>query len=421
MTLNVSIPDKTVPLDEWQNKEFSFGMSIPDLSKNQEEIKDLYSYAINVTQDIKETAYQNENSDKLWVWNNLGLIFSTGIVFEEDDKKMLDEILNYFDSSQTCFIPCQFQMFNYNNDIVKLIEMKFGIDNGNYHYILIPFIMTDDSSILSKAPEKNFKSFGPINIIQGEDNIVQYIIDLNDKYGAVATDITPSVANYLNINQNSNLHNTNNYNDSGIVRTMNPTTNNWQQHGGNFKRIQRKGYIDAETSDWQELVDPQQDYNKIAPNKYWGEEDSESSYRRNMKAYHRENAGVNMGWFNKEGYNQNVNSYRSKVKNSLYNQLHSEQLKNVEINQTKGVHMKMNDYYETEENKINKPNYTIYETSDSDNKNIFIDSIEERDKMPSGWGNKSSFNIQLPKSSIQTEIENIIGTTQKIKILNSNL
>ena len=52
----------------------------------------------------------------------------------------------------------------------------------------------------------------------------------------------------MNFNPNSNETNQKNYGDHGSVRTMNPTTFNWQLHGGNTKRIQRKGYIDLDSS-----------------------------------------------------------------------------------------------------------------------------------------------------------------------------
>ena len=49
-------------------------------------------------------------------------------------------------------------------------------------------------------------------------------------------------------------------------------------------------------------------------------------------------------------------AYRSKIKKSLYNQLHEDQIMNVGINETKGVHLKMNDYYETDDSMyINLP------------------------------------------------------------------
>lgn len=396
-------PDKTIPLDVWQNKEFSFGLGVPDVSEAQKQIKYFTDYTVNYFNDNKETSYLNENSDRLWIWKNLGLIFSIGVVFDEDDKMIMDEIIKYFDKSQSSFIPCQYQVLNYTDDFVKIVEKNFGIDNGNYHYILIPFVMTDEKEELKYAPEYKYSSFGPSDVLQTPKSIVNYVIQINDSYGAVKSQLTPSVSNYLGINPNSNETNQKNYGDHGSVRTMNPTTFNWQQHGGNTKRIQRKGYIDPDSSDFYELINPQQGYERIAPNKNWGDSDElldqNTTYRRNMNAYHRENPGVNMGWFNKEGYAQNTNSHRKNNKKSLYNQISEakEGFKIIErpVDELKGIHLKMNDYYETNENKIEKPDYIIYESSETNlsGPDKFIDSVQQREKMPIGWGQKVEFNV----------------------------
>lgn len=398
------IPDKTKTLDIWQNKEFSFGLGLPDVSKATEQINYFTNYTTNYCKDNKETSYYNENYERLWIWKNLGLIFSIGIVFEEDDRKVLSEIIKYFDKSQSSFIPCSYQVLNYTDSFIKTIEKKFGIDNGNYHYILIPFVMNDNIEILKHAPERKYSKFGPVMVLQTPNQIVNYIIELNNYYGAVKELLTPDVSNYLGINPNSNETNQKNYGDHGSVRTMNPTTFNWQQHGGNIKRIQRKEYIDPNTSDFYELINPQQNYKRVAPNKNWGDDDEllgqNTTCRRNMNAYHRENAGVNMGWFNKEGYAQNVNAHRKSNKKSLYSQLTEQRegfaIKQRPVDEIKGVHLKMNDYYETDENKIQKPSYIIYESTENNmsGPDKFINSIPQREQMPIGWGSKVEFNIQ---------------------------
>lgn len=406
----------------WQNKDFSFGLGIENVSGNMDRIKAMVDYTSKFTENIKETTFENENSNRLWIWNNLGIIISIGLVFEDEDKEILKHILNYFDTSQDCFLPCDLKILNYTDNTIKTIEEQFAIDNGNYHLMLIPFVMTDQKNVLDYAPEIDFNKFGPTNIYHSKESIVKYIIELYSKYGAVKSLLTPGVGNYLQIEENVTGSDAKDFSDNGIVRTMNPTSFNWQQHGGNTKRVHRKGYIDPNAPDWYQLINPEQSYDKISPSRYWGDTneqlDQNTTYRRNLSSgYHRENPGVNMGWFNKEGYSQN-NTYRSKIKKSLYNQLHEDQIMNVGINETKGVHLKMNDYYETDENKKEKPNYQIYDTDDKlDNLDKFVDSIEKRDDMPAGWNSKSDFKFQVPKSKMESDIDGIIGTTQKIKIL----
>ena len=420
------IPDKSKELDIWQNKDYSFGLGVPNLTEAQNQVKYYTDYANNSFKNEKETTYLNEKKDKLWVWKNLGFIFSIGVVFEEDDQKIMSEIIKYFDNSSSSFIPCQHQVLNYNDDFIKIVEKKFGIHNGNYHYILIPFVLTEDETELKQAPEHRYSYFGPVNVFQTPNDIVNYIIEVNNFYGAVKSELTPSVGNYLGISSYSNETNRKIYGDHGSVRTMNPTSFNWQLHGDNPRRIQRKGYIDLDSSDFYELINPQQGYERVAPNKNWGEDsellDQNTTYRRPMKAYHRENPGVNIGWLNKEGYSQNQSSHRKNGKKSLYNQINNARegfgLSEGKISDVKGVHLKMNDYYETNENRIEKPNYVIYESTESElnGPDKFIDSVVQREQMPVGWGNKVNFNVpEQNTSKFQQDVETIIGKN-KIKI-----
>jgi len=375
--MDFKINTDTIPLDQWQNKNYTFGLGLPNLTTEIQKKEESMKFVSEFTRNMNQTSFENENINRLWIWKNLSIIFSTGVILDEDDKKILNEIISYFDNSQNCYLPCQFKILNYNNEIIKIIENQFGIQNGNYHFILIPFILTDDQNILNKAPESLYKKFGPVYIYQNIESITDYIINLYTKYGAVNSEI--------NLKNKYNLGTFN----QGSIRNPNLNIDNWTTHGDNPRRINRKGYIDIESSEWEQLINPEQDYSKIAPNKYWGTDENEinlldqnTTYRRNLSnAYFREKPGINLGWLNQDGYNQN-NTRRLKQKNSLYNQLHQEQIKNAHIDDAKGVHYKMNDYYESESNKIEKPEYQIYDVSNDD----FVDTILAREtNVPTNW------------------------------------
>lgn len=375
--MDFRIDNDTIPLDQWQNKNYTFGLGLPNLTTEIQKKEETMRFVSEFTRNMNQTSFENENINRLWIWKNLSIIFSTGVILDEDDKKILNEIISYFDNSQNCYLPCQFKILNYDNEIIKIIENQFGIQNGNYHFILIPFILTDNQNTLNKAPESLYKKFGPVYIYQNVESITDYIINLYTKYGAVNSN--------LNLKDKYNLGTFN----QGSIRNPNLNIDNWLTHGDNPRRINRKGYIDVESSEWEQLINPEQDYSKIAPNKYWGTDENEinlldqnTTYRRNLSnAYFREKPGINLGWLNQEGYNQN-NTRRLKQKNSLYNQLHQEQIKNAHIDEAKGVHYKMNDYYESESNKIEKPEYQIYDVSNDD----FVDTILAREtNVPTNW------------------------------------
>ena len=380
MNIKTNFKDNDViPLDQWQNSNYTFGLGLPNLTDEIQKKKETMKFVTEFTQNMNQTNFENENESRLWIWKNLSIIFSTGVILDEDDRKILNEIISYFDTSQNCYLPCQFKILNYDDEIIKLIENQFGIQNGNYHFIVIPFVLTDNQNILNKSPESLYKKFGPVYIYQNIESITDYIINLYSKYGAVNSEI--------NLNK-SNDYNTNTFNQ-GSIRNPDLNINNWMTHGDIPKRINRKGYIDIESSEWEQLINPQQDYSKIAPNKHWGTDDNEINLldqnticRRNLSnTYFREKPGLNLGWLNQEGYNQN-NTRRIKQKNSLYNQLHQEQIKNAHIDEAKGVHYKMNDYYESESNKIEKPEYQLYDVNNDD----FIDTILAREtNVPTNW------------------------------------
>lgn len=371
---NIKFQNDVIPIDQWQNTNYTFGLGLPNLTNEIKKKEDIMEYAMNYDKMMKETNFVNENKNKLWIWKNLAIIISTGVILDKNDQLILNEIISYFDSSQTCFLPCQFKILNYEDETIKIIEENYGIQNGNYHFILIPFILTDNKNNLNNAPESLYKKFGPVFVYQNMESITDYMIDLYSKYGAVNLQISNNVNGQLT---------------TGSTRSGEILTNNWMTHGDDPKRINRKGYIDLESSQWNQLVDPEQNYLKLAPSKHWGTDENEinlldqnTTYRRNLSnGHYRENPNLNLGWLNKDGYNQN-NTYRIKSKNNLYNQLHQERIKNAHVDEAKGVHYKMNDYYESESNKIEKPNYQLYDVSNDD----FIDTILAREtNVPTNW------------------------------------
>lgn len=348
----------TKQMDQWENLNVSFGLGIENV--NKEKIINGVKEKIDNINSISEHKMLRLNEEKIKISNNLSFIFSIGMVFEKQDKDLLNNILNYFDRNERIFIASRCSVLDYNNETIKLFEKKFAVENGNYHFALIIF----QNDILE-----------PIKFLTLLDQIVDYIILFNQKYGIELSALTPRESNYINFNPVTNKQEKNN---GKIVRTLNPTTNNWQQHGSNTRRVYRKGYYDPNTNDFENLTEPQQ-INKFGTEKKWNEDelDQNSTYRRHLSGYHRDMGNINFGWFNKDGYQQGQKQ-RKKTKQSLYNQLNDESgIKTIPIDEVKGVHLKMNDYYETTTNQKEKPSYEIYETTGN---NKFIDSIEKREE-----------------------------------------
>lgn len=103
---------------------------------------------------------------------NINIIFSTGVIFEQADKVIMNKILNYFDHSESSYIPFTYYISNYKNDYIQLIEQENVIDNGNYHLLMIEHYEPSQQNI-DQTTEKVFIDF---------EEISDEIINLNNKY-----------------------------------------------------------------------------------------------------------------------------------------------------------------------------------------------------------------------------------------------
>ena len=65
------------------------------------------------------------------------ILFSTGRIFEQADKIIMNKILNFFDSSEASYIPFKISVTNFKDDYIKLIEEENQISNGNYHLLMV--------------------------------------------------------------------------------------------------------------------------------------------------------------------------------------------------------------------------------------------------------------------------------------------
>ena len=374
----------SIKWDGWQAPT-SFGLSLNSLENEKENIKYLMNYTINLFETKKTTDYFNENTSKLWFWKHVSLIFSIGVIYEDEDKQVLDAILKYFNNKDDIFIPNNYKIFDYRNEFIKTIEKEFDIGPGNYHFMLVPFITTEDQEILKNAPESVYSTYGPLTPFVDMDSIVSYIIEINNKYGAIKFGMTEDVAKILHVNLNKDVENQN-PGQSGTYgqarkMTYDPTT----------RRIQRQGYLDFATGDGITSVEVGQDLlNLINPEqqldpttaKQWFDENQEGlNYRHAVKPAHRNIQGMDYT------QSESFKDQRFQGKNSLYNQIVGtyngidRQSLGI-IPEQKTIHYKMDDYYETETNKSEKPSYQIYDTD-----------FTEQDKLTT----KNKFNHQINK------------------------
>lgn len=360
----------------WRNTHFEYGLEPSDKKNITDNIVDLNKFTNKVLTASNETMFLNENKARLWFWKNVMFIFSTGTIFNKLDSIQLQTYLSYFSKDETCYLPNIVKIYNFESPEIKQFEKEFNIGNGNYHVMLIPFVLDGSSVSVNRsigqmivAPEQGYERFGPVDVFITPEEITNYLQEVNYKYGCVRRSVPDSIKEGI----------------FGQARKM-PTGDGVPgvvEEIGLSKRIHKKGYIDLINNGKDELVSPEQNLFRYAPQRNYYETsdsdklvDSETAkvvYRGSNKTISREkNVDDGRTW---QGKRQN----RQQQKDSLYNKL----LDTRRYVQTtmimphgKGAMLKMNNYYETEHNKTEKPNYEIYEGGDQ------WDQVNGRDEMP---------------------------------------
>jgi hypothetical protein len=131
-----------------------------------------YSNFLNVTPENK------------WFNENVSFIFSTGCVFDEDDRRQINELLEVFiDNGRTGFLKNYFRVMIYIDDIIKKLEKKLAVKNGNYHILLIVLV---DETAISEAPEPDFSQGDIVDHFLNWRHVIEYISKMSARYGLLS-------------------------------------------------------------------------------------------------------------------------------------------------------------------------------------------------------------------------------------------
>ena len=139
-----------------------------------------------ILRDSQGRRIVNMTEEKLWFKDYVALIFSVGCIFNSNDRERLNEILRAFENDEEIGFLMNFKkVASYNDKLIKAIEERMEIGNGNYHVCLITIVTTNDSNILSRAPEAQYRVSGVINKYCEWNEIQDYITQITAKYGLV--------------------------------------------------------------------------------------------------------------------------------------------------------------------------------------------------------------------------------------------
>ena len=359
-----------------KNRTFELGLGAPDNDDISTKIENIMDYTYKTFEQTKTTEFMNENQERLWFWNHVGFLFSKGLVFEKEYKIVFDEIMNYFDKSAQAFLPNVYKILNYKDPTIQTIEKNYNIANGNYHFLLIPFVMTDEQRILDLAPEKAYRRYGPVDVFTDTNQIIQYMAEVMYKYGTMKNLLTDAIADKLQLPEGSTGETSERYYQHA-PRVMNISSSHPRINEP--MRMNRKGYFDPNTTDNFDLINPEEDLTKYAPQRQyftpgdlkWSDLDKTEAewtkesnyYRKPARAIPRTNL-TNTG----NEYGQNVK--RNEGKKTLWNQIHQDK-KGMTVpagfvdTSMKGGMLKVNTMYESEtERKREDDKFQVYGDND---------------------------------------------------------
>lgn len=147
---------------------------------------------IKDTHDYDGKLIINNTADKQWFKDYVALVFSIGCIFNSNDQLKLNEILKLFENSGDYgFLMNYHKVLSYEDPLIKAIEKKMEIGNGNYHLCLITIVQTQNPSILQLAPEQKYRFSGTIEKFCEWNDIYRFMKEIVARYGLM-TSIEPT-------------------------------------------------------------------------------------------------------------------------------------------------------------------------------------------------------------------------------------
>lgn len=126
----------------------------------------------------------NANYNNVWFCQHVYMLFSMGRIFDRNDQEFYNTVNTYFDADSGVYLNCYHDTMNYKDDLVKKVERQIGIDNGNYHLLLV-LIVYGKPKELENPPEYLFASSGIVKWAIEADEIKEIMMTFLGKYGLV--------------------------------------------------------------------------------------------------------------------------------------------------------------------------------------------------------------------------------------------
>ena len=146
----------------------------------------------------------NANYNNVWFSQHVYMLFSMGRIFDKNDQSFFKTVNTYFDTDSGIYLSCHRDVMNYKDDLVKKIERQIGIDNGNYHLMLV-LIVYGKEEALENPPENLFASAGIVKWAIEADEIKEIMMTFLHKYGfATRSNVPHKIPSVISGRRDSN-------------------------------------------------------------------------------------------------------------------------------------------------------------------------------------------------------------------------
>ena len=329
--------------DEYMSKKMD---SIVNTSRTVADY--LYSEAVPVDEDGNKLI--NFSEEKSWFFDNVSFVFSTGMIFDEEDTSRLDNILKCFrNMPNKAYLKNRYFLLDYTNPLVQKIEQKQSISNGNYRIMCAVLVSADEESLKS-APSHELSNRGIARVAVSWP-------ELNDMF-ATYVSVFGFIAEYF---------------DKQDV------------HYGNSQRMDRKNAFNNQMSlsPVDLLNTPIEHFPSGGKKKDFDEKDFQ--HLRTAKSFAEDQRGKNL---------EVSGDFRKKQGSSLYDRIANSELQDLPTNK-QGILYRMDDFFESDDNI--DPEYIIYNdlhTYDKTlGKNIYMDMNPDLKKViPNFSTNKATID-----------------------------
>lgn len=188
-TDEAAIDNSSIAMLTRQGQTYSTNMEFGLISNNvNQSIRDKQAQALDVTKKVADYLCSdhvpvdehgrrliNCTEAKKWFYDNVIFIFSTGYIFDDDDTKHMDAVLECFkDMPNRAYLNNAYHLLSYEDELIQALENTVKIQNGNYHILMAVLNAADDEAI-KVAPSIKFKHSG-IAVISTKWNEIETII-----------------------------------------------------------------------------------------------------------------------------------------------------------------------------------------------------------------------------------------------------